>query len=223
MNLTEKDLAVLQSSLLFSGMAAGHIRNVMSVLHANLKTYDRGEFLHRSGMVFRQFGLILSGMVQACIDDIEGSRMIMTEVSPGNTFGESLCFLSVEDSPVYIYASEPARVLWLSAEPMFAGTDSFYRDLQKRFTSVLAMRNLAMNDRIQVLSKLKLRDKLLTYFSELQASAGSCTFNLPLNRDDMATYIGSNRSALSRELSAMRKEGLIDYYRNTVQILGDRS
>ena len=42
-------------------------------------------------------------------------------------------------------------------------------------------------------------DKLLTYFSELQASAGSCTFNLPLNRDDMATYIGSNRSALSRD------------------------
>ena len=215
----EDDLSVLRSNYLFRQMADSDLLRVVSVLNGSLKSYDRGQLLHHAGTVMKQFGLVLSGMVQACIDDIEGNRMIMVEVTPGITFGESLCFLRVEDSPVYIYATEPVRVLWLSVEPMFTGTQPLSRDLQKRFTSVLAMRNLSMNNRIQVLSKPKLRDRLITYFSQLASVQNSDIIRLPLNRNDMATYIGSNRSALSRELSAMKRDGYIDFHRNTIRLL----
>ena len=58
--------------------------------------------------------MVLSGVVQACMDDVEGNRVIMAEVTAGNTFGESLCFLGIQDSPVYVYASEQAEVVWIS-------------------------------------------------------------------------------------------------------------
>ncbi len=43
-------------------------------------------------------------------------------------------------------------------------------------------------------------------------------FNLPFDRSDMAVYLGVNRSALSRELSLMKKEGIIDFYKNSFSL-----
>jgi CRP-like cAMP-binding protein len=53
----------------------------------------------------------------------------------------------------------------------------------------------------------------------MMSNAKSRTFTVPFNRDDMAAFIGTNRSALSRELSRMKDEGLLDYYKNTFRLL----
>ena len=81
------------------------------------------------------------------------------------------------------------------------------------------MKTLSMNNRIQVLSRLSLRGKLTAYFTELAATQGSNIIRLPMNREDTAAYIGTNRSSLSRELSRMKEDGLIDYWKNEVRIL----
>lgn len=176
--------------------------------------------LQSTGKRMPSFGLVLSGAVQVCQDDFEGNRMIMAEVSEGGTFGESLCFLKTTESPVYIMASLPSEVLWLSPDALFQGNaDPLIQQLEMRFTTILARRTLSMNSRIQVLSKLKLRDKLITYFTEQAGVAGSSTFTIAMNRDDMAAYMGTNRSALSRELAHMKADGLIDFYRSTFRIL----
>ena len=75
-----------------------------------------------------------------------------------------------------------------------------------------------MNDRIQILSKLSIRDKLITFFSQYSNRYGSQEFEIPFDRNDMATYLGVNRSALSRELAHMREEGIIDFHKNQFQI-----
>ena len=176
--------------------------------------------VHATGTPMERFGLVLTGMVQVCVDDIEGNRMIMAEVLPGVSFGESLCFLRKKDSPVYAFAAEDSRILWLSADALLAEPENgACSDLQRRFTAALAAKNLSMNNRIQVLSKLSLREKLTAWFTELAAAQGSDTVRLPMNREDTAAWIGANRSALSRELARMKKEGLIDYHRETVKIL----
>ena len=77
-----------------------------------------------------------------------------------------------------------------------------------------------MNDRIQVLSKQLLRDKLTTYFSQCAVRARSRSFSIPFDRESLAAYLGVNRSALSRELSRMQREGLIRYEKNRFTLLG---
>lgn len=219
-NLPKNQGEIIRSSVLFQHIKHEDINRAMGVFDAEIRAYAKGEFLHIPHSEMKKFGLALSGVVQVCIDDMDGNRMIMAEVSPGNTFGESLCFLEVKDSPVFIYASEAAEILWLSAKSLFrCDSDAFGAALQKQFTAMLAARTLAMNDRIQVLSKIKLRDKLITYFNQKSEAAGSLTFQIPVNRDDLAAYMGTNRSALCRELSQMKKEGLIDYYKNTFRII----
>ncbi len=220
-DLLDKDeIRLIRSTVLFRDMSDENFIRALSLFDAEAAFYEKGEYPHTPFGKHEKFGLVISGTVQVCSDDIDGNRMIMAEVTPGITFGESLCFLGISDSPVCVFASESTRVLWLSPDKLFEpGSDEFCVKLSKRFTSMLAARTLAMNGRIQVLSKIKLRDKLMTYFNQKSRDAGSLTFCIPVNREDMAAYMGTDRSALSRELSAMKKEGLIDYYKNTFRIL----
>lgn len=52
--------------------------------------------------------------------------------------------------------------------------------------------------------------------------AGSCDFTIPFSREDMAEYVCANRSALSRELRAMEKDGLITLQGRKCHILQNR-
>lgn len=220
MEIPEKDLAVFQKNPLFTGMDGDGVRTALAALKAERMVYPRNAVIHAAGTPMDRFALVLSGMAQVCVDDIEGSRMIMAEVVPGVTFGESLCYLRVRESPVYAFAAEETRILWLSPDILFsAEEDAFRAELCKRFTAMLARKTLSMNSRIQVLSRLGLREKLTAYFTELAAAQGSDLIRLPMNREDTAAYIGANRSALSRELARMKKDGLIDYHRETVRVL----
>ena len=76
-----------------------------------------------------------------------------------------------------------------------------------------------MNDRIQVLSLRSLRKKIHTLLQQYMRRSGGSTFTIPLSRDDMAVFLGCDRSALSRELARMKEDGLIDYYRNSFKVL----
>ena len=221
--LNEQELSVLQTNPLFRGLDRDRLDRQLQVMKAEKTRSARGEMLLRLGEPIRRFGVVLSGSVQVCVDDIEGSRMIMAEVAPGISFGESLCFLRTKESPVYIFASEDSELLWLSTEALFFDLgDAFLAELQGRFTAALAAKALTMNNRIQVLSRLSLRGKLTAYFTELAAAQGSSVIRLPMNREDTAAYIGANRSALSRELAKMKAEGLIDYHKNQIRILTAR-
>jgi len=205
---------------LFINLGDKETDKALEIFKASFSKYSKGEFIHHAGYSMEKFGIILYGTVNVCTDDIDGNRMIMAEASEGNSFGESLCFLKIGDSPVYVYATKDCGILWLSTDGLFSeNADDFKTELQKRFTAMLAMRTLKMNDRIQILSKVRLRDKIKTYFGELSQKANSNTFTVPISRTDMATYIGTNRSALTRELSAMKNEGIIDFNKNTFTIL----
>lgn len=222
MKLNDVQYKTLKLSRLFKGIKETETEEALKILSASFGEYERGDLLHPAGSPVKKFGLVLSGTVNVCTDDLGGSRMIMASVQPGNTFAEALCYLKIKEPVMYAEAAEDVKVLWLSPNKLFRSAKSdpaITEKLQKNFTAMLADRMLSMNDRIQVLSRLTLREKLTTYFSEMSLQAGSSTFNVPFNREDMATYLGTNRSALSRELSNMKEEGLIDFYKNSFKIL----
>lgn len=209
---------IISGCTLFRGLDREQLKNALGYFGAVEKKYARGEFLNRVSAPLEHFGLVLSGAVQVYMDELDGSHLIMASVRPGETFGESLCFLQWE-APVYICAMTDATVLWMSTHRLQSGSGNPWdAELASRFTAMLAGRALAMNDRIQVLSKLTIREKLMTFFSQQIAHTGRRELKLPFNREDMAIYLGVNRSALSRELAKMQQEGILEYHRDVFLI-----
>ena len=57
------------------------------------------------------------------------------------------------------------------------------------------------------------------FLRDEQKKAGTALFTIPYNREKLAEFLAVNRSALSRELSRLQSEGVIEYYRNSFRIL----
>jgi CRP/FNR family transcriptional regulator, dissimilatory nitrate respiration regulator len=217
--LSPQERGVLERTVLFAGLTGPALEDALLFFGASAARYPQGAVLQRVGEAVGRFGLVLSGTVRVCMDDLSGRQMILAGVAAGGTFGESLCYLGTAQSPVSILAPEEVSLLWLRTDAVRAGAaGSRQQDYADRFIAMLARRTLQMNDRIQVLSKLTLREKLLTFFTECARSSGG-TFSIPFDRSSMAAYLGTERSALSRELGRMRREGLIDFYKNSFRLL----
>ena len=206
---------------LFASFSEGEILDALTLLRGVEKSYGKGEWLRTAGDPFYTFGVVLSGRIEVYMEDLDGRAMMMAAVGEGDSFGESLAYLHTAESPVSVFAADDSRVLWLDAS-FFKQTslraDPLTLCLKERFVSLLATRALAQNDRIQILSKTGLRDRLVTFFSQCERRYKSKTFRLPFDRASLAVYLGVNRSALSRELSRMRDEGILDFYKDSFRL-----
>ena len=212
--------STLLTSQLFGGMSERDVERSMKIFDVIEKQYAKNEIIAQTGTKLTRFGIVLEGTVQVNFIDIDGNLVLMASVTIGDAFAESLCWLKVSEIPVTITAFTDARVLWLDPTALSANCDDeLVRELRNRFVSILASKTLAMNDRVQVLSKPTLRQKIITFLSQYSNKNSSKTFSIPFDRESLALYLGVNRSALSRELSVMKNEGIIDFYKNTFKIL----
>ena len=213
--MTQKEkYDIIRRCPLFENYDDGGIEAALGFYNAKEESFIKGDTILREGEAVTRFALVLSGCVQVMSGDMEGNRVIMNTVLPGQTFGESLCYRGVTRSPVQAEAFANTTLIWLRADVFNGG----HCDKCNAFITMLTMKTLAMNDRIQVLSKLTLRKKLITLFSQY-ASREGVEFTLPFDRDTLAEYLGTNRSALSRELSKMQAEGIIEIKKNHVKLL----
>lgn len=200
-------------SPLFAGLSDTELSDALDLLCAREIRYRKGEHINTVGDRLDFFGLVLEGAVQVYTVDIDGNQMIMANVVPGDTFGESLNFLGRE-ADICICASEDARILTMSSRQIASGvTSPLGLALTQRFISILANRTLAQNARIQIMSKLTIRARLTAFFTECVQKNRSYEFDLPFDREDMAIYLCCDRAALSRELSKMKREGLISFHK----------
>ena len=209
-------------SILFKGLDDEEKRLALAFFDALENTYPRGAFLKQPAEKLTRFGLVLSGTVQVSMDDINGRQMVLNCIGERQTFGEALCYLE-KDAPLTMLALTDVRVLWLRCDRLHNPPEAgfplpLYTALQQRFTSMLAERTLRMNDRIQILSRTSIREKLRAFFTECARDTGSGSFYIPFDRTGMAAYLSVDRSALSRELSHMQKEGEISYNKNFFQL-----
>ncbi len=210
---------ILQKCTLFTRLSDAEIEEAADLMSAALRHYEKGEFLHTADEPLTQFALVAKGLVGVFIDDLDGERTLMAQVHQGNTFGESICFLGAENPNIYAIAEENCIIIWLSPKNLFSAQQTpLSLRLAHNFTAMMAQRTLSMNDRIQILSKRNLRDKITTYFTFLAKQTGKQQFTLPFDREDMAAYLGVNRSALSRELSKMKRDNILDYHKNTFRL-----
>ena len=68
-----------------------------------------------------------------------------------------------------------------------------------------------MSDKMEIISKRTTRDKILSYLMNEAEKKHSDKFEIPFSRNELADYLCVERSAMSRELSKMQRDGLIRF------------
>lgn len=191
-------------------------------LQAKKSVYQKDSFVFSAGDPAVYIGVVLSGKVHVIQEDYWGNRSILTSLLPGELFGEAFACAQVEVFPVSVMASEPSSVLLLDYRNMFtahATSYSFYAKLAQNMTKILAKKNIMLTGKIRHITRRSNRAKILSYLSSQAEMRGSNPFTLPFNRQKLADYLSIDRSSLSRELSSMQNDGLIQFQKSTFHLL----
>ncbi len=233
LRLLEEEQKLLLRNPLFTEISEADLAKTLWLLSAEVRVYRKGECFIQPGSRIAAFGLILTGTAHISTHDMDGYRMLVGAVTVGETFADAMCCLS-DESAYWIEAASEMRVLWMQMDQLLIPQTKDIRahhdmeamiccQLRINFMRIFSNRLLRKNERVLVLSQPTLRKKLAMYFSQCARHAGSRRFQIPFDRNDMAAYLGVNRCALSRELSVMKREGVIDYYKNSFRITGELS
>lgn len=174
------------------------------------------------GEAVSSFGLLLSGRAQAVKGDAQGRSVILALLKPGDAIGILLAARPGRPSPVTVRVTERAEVLHLPFEGLIAGCKRGCPGadrLLRNYVGIAAEKGLLLHERIDCLLRPTVREKVLAYLRRETERAGRSAVTLPLDRAAMADYLHVERSALSRELSRMRRDGLIDFCKNRFELL----
>ena len=222
-NLNRKETDAVMRSYLFQGVKEEEMRNMLSCLNAGKRTYKKGEMILRAGDPTGEIGLVLSGRADISRDDYWGNRHIISAVQPGECFGESYAVMHGSAMCVSVQAAADTEVLFLDMDHVLRVCSSacaFHSRMIRNLVTLLSSRNLALNEKMTHITQHTLREKLLSYLTSESIRQHSAYFDIPFDRQQLADYLNADRSAVSGELSRMKKEGILDYQKNHFRFLG---
>ncbi|MDL2325160.1 Crp/Fnr family transcriptional regulator [Ruminococcaceae bacterium OttesenSCG-928-A16] len=209
-------LTVLQTPL-FAGVTPQELPALLSCLRAEKKAYAKGEVILAEGAPAGHIGIVLNGSAQVGQDDFMGYHTIIANLAPGHLFAETFAAAHIKTMPVSVVATSNCHILLIDYTRVTAVCSigcPFHTQLIENMLAVLADKNLTLNNKLNHLAKRTMREKLLSYLNEQARQAGSLTFTIPFNRQELADYLSVDRSALSSELGRMQREGLLQFSRS---------
>ena len=180
--------------------------------------YHKGAVIVRQGEPVRSAGLVLSGQVKAFHITPGGAEWIQNVLHTGDVFGYILMVSENCASPVGITAMADTEVLHIPVQAILSWQGSCGDRIRTNLLHSLSARCWQLSEKIEYLSERTVRGRIASFLLQERARAGSDMFSLSVNRDELAQLLCVNRSALSRELSCMQRDGLLSFYRNSFQL-----
>lgn len=197
---------------LFQGIHAKERKSLLQCLEGDKKEYQKGEVVLAEEDPPKKMGILLTGSLQVEKEDVFGNRNIVERLMPGDLFGAAFACAGLEKSPVSVIAAEKSEIFLIDIGrvlKMCPASCPFHSRLLENLIVLLARKNVALNEKIEYLSRRSTREKLLSYLSETAKKEGDRHFIIPFNRQELADYLCVERSAMSAELSRLRREGLL--------------
>ncbi len=216
--------SLIMNNPLFKGIPEDRLETVLRCLKAQKKTFEDRTMLFSAGNPISCLGMVLKGYVEIFLTDADGSRILITQASAGELFGHALAVAQAETNIFEITTSAQAEILFLHV-PEFTSlrySNCTYRfKVMENLMQLIAKNNMELMKKIRILTQGSLRKKIMLYLSILAKEQHSDTIALPFGRDKLANYLFCDRSAVSRELGRMSREGLIVLSKTEITLTGN--
>lgn len=207
--LNRANKSLLQNCPLFAGFPPEDLDWFLPILRPRLCDYRKGDKIASCGEPV-QMGILAKGVVCSKREANGIPAHIVELLEPGALLGIDAFFTRMGTSPNDLIADSKCSVLFFDLPNLLErGWPEINEQLIRNANQTLANRCVQLLYRIEVLSLMRLRDRILTFFHIMRRKQGNDTIHLKMNRQQFAQYLCANRSALYRELNQMQKDGLI--------------
>ena len=188
---------------------------------ARVTSAPAGAQLVTEGDAADEFGVVVSGKVRVYHLAPDGRRLTYEDLGATESFGAAAA-LSGGRYPANVEAVGPATVAWLSRGALFELLED-EPGVTRTLISDLARRIVNLTGVAQVLA-LDVPSRLARYLFQQSLSTGQATdagllIDLGMSKTELAAALGTVPETLSRALSRLREQGLIEVEGREIRVL----
>ena len=215
----ETNESVLRKTQLFAKLTEGEMRTLCA--RVSDRHFDRGETLFSEGDECHGLFVVATGRIRIFKLSPSGREQVLAVEGPGSSFAE----LPVFDGGVYpasASALEDAEVLFISRKD-FQNYCREHPEVALKVLAVVGSRLRRLVGIIEDLSFTTVRQRLISLLLRLAQGGGTTTkqgvrVELTTTHQDLAAELGTVRELVSRNLSRLQAEGLLEVDGRTIII-----
>lgn len=205
----------------FQGFTLEELDDAARFFNAKLKEYQSKEYIFHMGDIITVFAIVIEGRILIENTDFLGNQMILGENQSGDFFAETYANLQNIPLMVDVKAAINSKVIFFDIKALKlpeAEKKSWFNKFMMNMLKASSMKNIMLSNRSFHTRPKTARMRISSYLSSRQLLTGSDEFSIPFNRQEMADYLNLDRSALSKELSKMQRDGLLMYKKNRFKL-----
>lgn len=203
----------ITASPLFQGLGDPELKGYLKAAHITVKDYKKNDFIALAGEPMEGLALLLEGAAHLTKENAMGQRVIMAELKQSSMFGEALLFTKQPTWPATIKTTKSCKVMFIPLATFMTTLPDCHDCQRKILTNLLSdlsEKALILTKKVHYLTLKGMREKIFAYLTDIYQVQGKKELILPHNRQEMADALNVCRTALSRELSRLRDEEIIE-------------
>ena len=205
----------------FEGLTKSQINKLLDLLGVHVYKFNKNQEILPTIKNENIVGIILDGYAQILNIEYNGNEIVIDNLYKDSVFGTNISLTNSEN--YQIIAKQHSDVLVIDYDKLINSQNLNHNYFNIFFRNLFDIINIKMkekNERIKVLEKKQIREKLLEYF-EMEYKKGHLNNNIFLSFSfkDLADYLAINRSAMFRELKHLKEEKLIEVKNRRVTLL----
>ena len=192
---------------------------LLKYLEAQTYKFNKNEEILKKISNRNFIGIITEGLIQIVKTDYNGNRTIIEELTDNDIFGSKISSLS--NNEYTITTKDTTKIIIIDYEQLIKSnnTNNYYNKFIKNLLEIIINSINDKNNRIEILTKKTIRNKLLEYFKIVSTKNKSKNIYLPFTFTDLADYLAIDRSAMTRELKNLKEEGFIEIKNKRITLL----
>lgn len=213
---------ILSQTEIFKNINQEEIKHMLGCLNPRRASYEKGAPILQEGEPANSVIVLISGKAELVYEDANGGRAMLFPVKSGDVFADDYACSSAPSVPASCFAVTECEAAFFPYEKMSrvcGDACGCHSTMIQNLLNSVAEKNRQLYARLMITSRKTTREKLLAYLQNEAEKTDGKYFQIPLNRQELADYLGVDRSAMSTELSKMQKDGLLEYRKNLFKFL----
>lgn len=181
--------------------------------------HPKNQILHLEGDPCDGLELIVAGEIHVERINEDGTTMIMSVFHTGDLLGGNLLFSRNPIFPMLVEAKTDSQVIYMPRDEVFQLCQTNGAFLLSFLQSISQNANF-LGDKIRSNLQIPLKQRILRYLEKESLRQNSTTIEMEGSKKLLAGQMGVARTSFSRALQQLKVEGLVEYDRRTITLVG---
>ena len=221
-NIKTGHFSTLHDKVLFNGLTDSEIYEFVQHSKPYYISLYQGQTISLEKQYSNMISVVVSGDVLISSTDSNGNKTYIKTFTEGESSGSLYSILDYSNTLIEIEGKEDSEVILIDPDSLYVTDKKIAVIQQKMLVNLIrSQKGLfnAISERMYCLTQRSIREKILRFLSYCHNSNGSTEFDIPMTREELASYLAVDRAALSRSLGELKRAGIIDFHKNHFIIL----